>query len=158
MIALDTNVLVRYLVEDEAKQAEAARKLLEALAPTRSGFVCRKAMMELVWVLKWTYGQSRERISAVLEDLMATDGLVVDAVADMARSAMRYRHGVADFSDLMIARRRGAGWGAPALHVRPQGRATPGCRVAGCVGVVTRYGCRSDSPSRPAHRAVSPLV
>ena len=39
----------------------------------------------------------------MLEDLVATDCLVVDVEADMARSAMRYRRGVADFSDLMIA-------------------------------------------------------
>ena len=103
MIALDTNVLVCYLVDDDARQSRAARALLGALTPTRPGFVCREAMVELVWVLRRTYGQSRERISAVLEDLVAADGLVVDAEADMARSAMRYRRGVADFSDLMIA-------------------------------------------------------
>ena len=39
----------------------------------------------------------------VLEDLVATDGLVVEAAADVARSAKRYRRGIADFSDLMIA-------------------------------------------------------
>ena len=60
-------------------------------------------MVELVWVLRRTYGHSPERIAAVLEDLVATDGLVVEAAADVARSAMRYRRGVADFSDLMIA-------------------------------------------------------
>ena len=103
MIALDTNVLVRYLVDDDAKQAEAARALLDALTPTRPGFVCREVMVELVWVLRRTYGHSPERIGAVLEDLVATDGLVVEAAADVARSAMRYRRGVADFSDLMIA-------------------------------------------------------
>lgn len=103
MIALDTNVLVRYLVDDDAKQAEAARTLLDALTPARPGFVCREVMVELVWVLSRTYGHSPERIAAVLEDLVATDGLVVEAAADVARSAMGYRRGVADFSDLMIA-------------------------------------------------------
>ena len=103
MIALDTNVLVRYLVDDDAEQAEASRTLLDALTPARPGFVCREVMVELVWVLKRTYGHSRERIAGVLEDLVATDGLVVEEAADVARSAMRYRRGGADFSDLMIA-------------------------------------------------------
>ena len=113
MIALDTNVLVRYLVDDDAKQAEAARALLDALTPTRPGFVCREMMAELVWVLRRTYGHSLERITAVLKDLVATDGLVVEAAADVARSTMRYRRGVADFFGSDDCRRRGAGWGAP---------------------------------------------
>ncbi len=42
MIALDTNVLVRYLVRDDIEQAEAARSLLESLSVDRPGYVCRE--------------------------------------------------------------------------------------------------------------------
>lgn len=55
MIALDTNVLVRYLVDDDAEQARAARKLLEGLAAERPAFICREVMIELVWVLQRAY-------------------------------------------------------------------------------------------------------
>ena len=103
MIALDTNVLVRYLADDDAEQAETARALLDRLTPAPPGFVCREVMVELVWVLRRTYGHSPDRIAAVLEELVATDVLVIEAAADVARSAVRYRRGVADFSDLMIA-------------------------------------------------------
>lgn len=103
MIALDTNVLVRYLVDDDAEQAEAARALMDRLTPERPGFVCREVMLELVWVLRHTYGHSVDRIAAVLEELVATDVLVIEVAADVARSAVRYRRGVADFPDLMIA-------------------------------------------------------
>ncbi|MDE2906398.1 MAG: PIN domain-containing protein, partial [Acidobacteriota bacterium] len=54
MIALDTNVLVRYLVDDDPEQAETARALLASVTPTRPGFVCREVMVELVWVLRRT--------------------------------------------------------------------------------------------------------
>ena len=74
MIALDTNVLVRYLVDDDAEQAEAARTLLEGLTSERPGFVCREVMVELVWVLQRAYGLSRDRIAAVLEALVAAEG------------------------------------------------------------------------------------
>lgn len=111
MIALDTNVLVRYLVRDDANQAEASRSLLESLTADRPGYVCREVVVELVWVLERAYGHSRDRIAAVLEELVATEGIVVEAAGDVARAAFRYRAGGAGFSDLMIlaaAERSGA--------------------------------------------------
>jgi predicted nucleic-acid-binding protein len=111
VIALDTNVLVRYLVRDEAEQAEAARSLLESLTAERPGFVCREVIVELAWVLERAYGYSRDRIATVLEQLVATEHLVVEAADDVACAAFRYRPGSAGFSDLMIlaaAERSGA--------------------------------------------------
>ena len=102
MIALDTNVLVRYLVRDDARQAEAARKLLEALTAERPGLVCREVTVELVWVLERAYRFSRDQIATVLEELVATEGLLIEAADDVARAASRYRHGDVGFSDLMI--------------------------------------------------------
>ena len=102
MIGLDTNVLVRYLVRDDAKQAEAARALLESLTVERPGFVCREVIVELVWVLERPYRCSRDRITTVLEQLVATDSLVVETAADVIRAASRYRSEVAGFADLMI--------------------------------------------------------
>ena len=111
MIALDTNVLVRFLVNDEPEQAEAARSLLAGLTERERGFVCREVAVELVWVLKRAYGFSRDRIATVLEALAATEELEVEAVDDVIRAASSYRLGGAGFSDLMIAaaaKRRGA--------------------------------------------------
>ena len=102
MIALDTKVLVRYLVRDDIEQAEAARSLLESLTADRPGYVCREVVVELVWVLERSYGHSRDRIAAVLEQLVTTEGLVVEAAGDVARAALRYRADGAGFSDLMI--------------------------------------------------------
>ena len=111
MIALDTNVLVRFLVNDHPAQAEAAQVLLSELTERDPGFICREVAVELVWVLERAYGFSRERIATVLESLAATAELEVEAVDDVVRAASRYRQGGAGFSDLMIAaaaRRRGA--------------------------------------------------
>ena len=102
VIALDTNILVRYLVRDDEEQADLARALLESLTVERPGFVCREVTVELVWVLERPYKCSRDRVAAVLEQLVATESLVVEAAADVARAASRYRSGVAGFSDLMI--------------------------------------------------------
>ena len=111
MIALDTNVLVRYLVRDDEQQAESARALLESLTTERPGYACREVVVELVWVLERAYGVSRERIATILRDLVTTRGLVVEAADDVARAALRYRAGGPGFSDLMVlaaAERSGA--------------------------------------------------
>ena len=111
MIALDTNVLVRYLVKDDLQQAEAARELLESLTAERPGYVCREVAVELVWVLERAYGFPRERIAILLEELVATEDLVIEAAEDVARAAFDYRAARAGFSDLMIlaaAERSGA--------------------------------------------------
>ena len=111
MIALDTNVLVRFLVADDKRQAEAARTLLANLASERPGFVCREVSVELAWVLERAYGFSRDEIANVLEELVATEELFFEAADDVVRAANSYRRGGAGFSDHMIAaaaRRAGA--------------------------------------------------
>ena len=110
MIAVDTNVLVRYLVRDHREQAEAARALLQSATAGKPAYACREVVVELVWVLERAYGYSRDRIAAILEALVATEGLVVEAADDVALAAFRYRSGGAGFSDLMVlaAARRAA--------------------------------------------------
>ena len=104
MIALGTNVLVRYLVADDAKQAEAARVLLAGLTTGRSAFVCREVTVELVWVLERAYRFSRDRISTVLEELVATEELEFEAIDGVASAA----HGYPDLMIAAAARRSGA--------------------------------------------------
>ena len=111
MIGVDTNVLVRYLVRDDRRQAEAARALLQSVTVEKPAFACREVVVELVWVLERAYGYSRDRIAAILEELVATEGLVVESAEDVAQAAFRYRSGGAGFSDLMVlasAKRMGA--------------------------------------------------
>ena len=111
MIALDTNVLIRYLVRDDAEQAAAARILLEGLTPDRPGFICREVSIEVVWVLERAYRFARDQIADVLLELLATDSLVFEAADDVSSTSYRYRQGGAGFADLMIlaaAERAGA--------------------------------------------------
>ena len=111
MIALDTNVLVRYLVCDDPEQGVIARKVLENLAKESPGFISREVVLELVWVLERAYKCSRDEIAMVLEELTATEHLVVEASRDVVRCAVRYRESGAGFADLMIlaaAERAGA--------------------------------------------------
>ncbi|MDE0168413.1 MAG: type II toxin-antitoxin system VapC family toxin [bacterium] len=102
MTAVDTNVLVRYLVRDDAAQAEAARVLLEGLTRQHPGFVCREVAIEVVWVLERAYRFERAEIADVLLELVATDCLMFESVDDVIRSVLRYHRGEPGFSDLMI--------------------------------------------------------
>ncbi len=111
MISLDTNVVVRYLVADDAQQAAAARSLIDSLTPGEPGFISREVVIEIVWVLERAYRLERAQISEVLLELLATDSLVLETPGDVARAASAYRRGDAGFSDLMIlaaARRQSA--------------------------------------------------
>ena len=111
MIALDTNVLIRYLTRDNPEQAEAARALLQGLTTDNPGFICREVVIEVVWVLERAYRFTREQIANVVVELVATDTLVIEDDNDVAQAATAYRQGSADFSDLMIlaaANRMGA--------------------------------------------------
>lgn len=111
MVALDTNVLVRLLVDDDPIQAKAARALLESLSVDNPAFVCREVIVELVWVLGRSYGFQREDIASALFGLLSIESVVVESGDEVGRAAGRYARGVSDFADLMIlaaARRQGA--------------------------------------------------
>ena len=102
MTALDTNVIVRYLVDDNAEHAEAARALLDELTPGNPGFICREVIVEVAWVLERSYRFARTRVAEALMDLTASDSLIVENSDDVAAAAHLYRQGGAGFSDLMI--------------------------------------------------------
>ena len=118
MIALDTNILVRFLVDDDAEQVQAARTLLESLTAERPAFICREVMIELVWVLERAYGLPRDRIAAVLEGLIATEGLEVEATNDVCSCGFRLpprRRGLCRLDDHVC---RSACRGISSLHFR----------------------------------------
>ena len=111
MTSIDTNVIVRYLVGDDAEQAEAARALLDGLTPDDPGFICREVAIEVAWVLERSYRFTRARVAEALMDLTASDSLVVENSDDVAAAAYLYRQGGAGFSDRMVlsaAERAGA--------------------------------------------------
>jgi predicted nucleic-acid-binding protein len=104
VIGLDTNVLVRYIAQDDPKQSPKATRLLESLTVERPGYVTVVAIVELVWVLTGCYGSTRNEICAVLETLLRSKELVV-AEADTVWQALRVlRKGKVDFADCLIER------------------------------------------------------
>jgi predicted nucleic-acid-binding protein len=104
MIGLDTNVLVRYIMQDDAKQAAKATKLIEGLTPDSPGFVSLVSVVELFWVLRSCYGLGWEQVSQVLDVLLRSKQLVVDQADQVVRARRAYGAGSADFADCLIER------------------------------------------------------
>lgn len=100
MAALDTNVLVRYLVQDDDRQLAAARKLI--LAAVRAGetlYVPITVLLELEWVLRSSFGFEKEQIVATLSSLLASVELSFESEAAAEIALALYQRGQADFSD-----------------------------------------------------------
>jgi predicted nucleic-acid-binding protein len=104
MTGLDTNVLVRYLVQDDPEQSAAAGKLFETFTAEAPGFVSAIAMVELVWVLQSCYEASRHDIQGVMEDLLRTREIAVERAELIWQSLRSFTKGNADFADCMIER------------------------------------------------------
>ncbi|GAB4057744.1 type II toxin-antitoxin system VapC family toxin [Uliginosibacterium sediminicola] len=104
MIGLDTNVLVRYIVQDDAQQSALATQLIESLTVDAPGYVSLVALVELVWVLSRCYASDKPAICNVLETLLRTREIVVADAELVWRALRRFKDGGADFSDCLIER------------------------------------------------------
>ena len=104
MIGLDTNVLVRYIMQDDAQEAAKAGLLIESLTPTELGFVSLVTVIELFWVLTTCFELSRDQLVVVLDGLIRSKQLVVEQADQVARALRVYASGSADFADCLIER------------------------------------------------------
>ena len=104
MIGLDTNVLVRYVMQDDPRQSPRATRLIEALSVDQPGFVPVVALVELAWVLSGSYGLDRKQIATVLDTLLRSKELVIDRAELVTQSLHRYSAASADFADALIER------------------------------------------------------
>ena len=103
MTGLDTNVIIRYVAQDDARQSAAATRLMEkALSVEEPGFVSLVTMCEVAWVLAECYGADRSRIRSVLKGLLETRQIVVESAELVWRALRAWEGSAADFSDALI--------------------------------------------------------
>ena len=110
MIAIDTNVLLRFAVRDDDAQAAAAERLfVRARREQAQLFVADVVLCEFVWVLASRYKQTRRQIAHALMAVTETDVIAV-AAGDEVESAIRaFEAGEGDFADYLIRERARAG-------------------------------------------------
>jgi predicted nucleic-acid-binding protein len=97
-ITVDTNVLVRAVVRDDAKQAQAAAKLLKDAELIAVSLPC---LCEFVWVLRRVYNFGQQDISAALDALLDTSNVVVNRPA--VEAGLTVLNAGGDFADGLIA-------------------------------------------------------
>ncbi len=104
MIAVDTNVLVRAIVDDDPVQGAAARRWMTA-HQARGILVDHIVLVELVWVLRARYRQPRAEIARVLELLLGTGGIVIPDEPAVRAALAAFKSGRGDFADHLIRER-----------------------------------------------------
>jgi len=104
MIGLDTNVLVRYLAQDDPVQSPQATDLFERrLTEDNPGFICTVAMAETAWVLERAYGLADRDIAAAIERTLQADVLVVENEQEVFAAMIALKQGTGSFADALIA-------------------------------------------------------
>ena len=104
MIGLDTNVLVRFIAQDDPGQSSKAVAFISSLTPENPGFVAIPSIVELVWVLARAYQADRVFITHVLEELLRAKEIVVEESSLIWQALHLYKASKADFADCLIAR------------------------------------------------------
>jgi len=104
VIGLDTNVLVRYLTQDDAVQSDSATRLIETQCSRQNpGRIALLVLCELVWVLRGAYRYDKSLVIAVVRQLLATVELDVENEGIVHQALAGYQAGSADFADYVIA-------------------------------------------------------
>lgn len=106
MKGLDTNVMVRYLVQDDSVQGERASRFIQkTVTAGESLFLNDIVLCELVWVLESAYGYSKRDIIGALEKILSTSQFEIED-KNAAWSALDdYKNSQADYSDCLIGRK-----------------------------------------------------
>jgi predicted nucleic-acid-binding protein len=103
MTGVDTNVLIRCLVQDDpGRAARATRFITNECSPEDSGLINRIVLCEVVWVLETAYGYPREKVALALESILRAAELLVENHSEAWSSFREYQDG-ADFADAFIA-------------------------------------------------------
>jgi len=103
MIGLDTNILVRYLAQDDPFQSPRATDAVEfRLTRENPGFISTVAMVETVWVLDRAYGLADDEIAAAIERILQADTLVVENEQEVFTAMIALKKGSGSFADALI--------------------------------------------------------
>ncbi len=102
MYAIDTNVLIRYIIEDDPEQAQKAAEAIEQLTTETQGFISCIVLCELNWVLKTAYKISKGERVATLQKVLSVPVFEIEQLDCCLKALRRYEKGKADFSDYLI--------------------------------------------------------
>jgi predicted nucleic-acid-binding protein len=103
MIGLDTNVVVRYLMQDDPGQSARATDIFEnRLTEEQPGFVSVVVVAEMAWVLQRSYGLGSGEIAAAVERLLQTDTLIIENEKEVFTAMSALKKGTGELADALI--------------------------------------------------------
>ena len=103
MIGLDTNVLVRYLVQDDDAQSVLASRLIEeTISIDNPGYITLISLVEVVWVLHSCYSVNKSKLCTMIRMILETKQFLVEQSESCYRALKLFEDGNGDFSDALI--------------------------------------------------------
>jgi predicted nucleic-acid-binding protein len=103
MIGLDSNIIIRALLQDDPAQSKIAAALLDGrLTIDQPGFVSVVAIAEIAWVLARSYGYSQRAIADAVERMLENEALIVDREEAVFDAVAKVRLGLGSFGDALI--------------------------------------------------------
>lgn len=103
MIGLDTNLLVRYLTQDDAAQSKQAARIIDAaIEADEDLYLNHIVVCELTWVLSRAYGYAKDELLGVLEKILAAGQFAFEDKDSLWRALEAFRRSRADFADGLI--------------------------------------------------------
>ena len=103
MIGVDTNVLLRFLLNDDPEQSPRAAQFFAERGPADPAFLSLVAVLEAVWVLRRRLKRSEEEVARMLRGLLGSDRVVVEHEQLVIRALRDTEQTGADFADAVIA-------------------------------------------------------
>jgi predicted nucleic-acid-binding protein len=103
VIGIDTNVLVRFFVEDDEPQTRTAQQFVSGLTANDPGFVSTVVVAELVWVMERHLDASDAEIIAAIRHLLTTNAFVVESEQQVFLALAELSEGRARFADALIS-------------------------------------------------------
>lgn len=103
MIGIDTNVLVRYFIEDDPDQSRLTDSFFRSLSSADPGWISQATILEFAWIMKSVRRLDRKTIATMMGKLTMLDSIVVERADIVDKALQWYRNGNAEFADCLIA-------------------------------------------------------
>jgi len=104
VIGLDTNVVVRFIAQDDEIQSPVATRFISRLSREQPGFISAVVLAEITWVLSRAYKASREDIAKAVEGMIRSAELIVENAEAVYRALGVYQASTSvEFADALIA-------------------------------------------------------
>ena len=103
MIGLDTNILVRFVAQDDPVNSPRANAIMKSLSVEEPGWIAITAIAEFAWVMRRKFGIARADVYSLLNLFLTRPDLVIEQSALVHRAASLFLSGTSEFTDYLVA-------------------------------------------------------